>query len=132
MPSVYIGLLQNLFNILFNFLFIHWLGWGFNGSPLATSASRVISFIMIAVYYKYMRRVEGRHQGGEYKPLVEEEEERGGGGGGGGGEEEGDEHMPAEILDGGGGSGGSTTTSATAVGVGNDENKLPFWQAFRK
>ena len=51
MPSLYIMVLANVLNIGGNYLYIYGLGMGFEGSPLATSTSRILTALLTAGYY---------------------------------------------------------------------------------
>jgi MATE family multidrug resistance protein len=52
-PSVWVAVLANVFNIVGNYCLIWGLGLGYVGSPLATSLSRVVSFILLALLSWY-------------------------------------------------------------------------------
>jgi MATE family multidrug resistance protein len=58
-PGVLIGLFANAFNVLFNYTFIYALEMGLNGAPWATTLTRVVELIMIALYLYWNRTVAG-------------------------------------------------------------------------
>eukprot|EP00741_Cyanophora_paradoxa_P002390 tig00000076_g2315.t1 len=53
-PAMIVGVIANLFNVLFNQIFINgvgsWPGLGYHGSPLATSLSRALLCALLAGY----------------------------------------------------------------------------------
>ncbi len=49
-PGVWIGVLANALNALFNWGLIYALGWGLVGAPWATSLTRVAEFLIILIY----------------------------------------------------------------------------------
>ena len=49
-PGVYIGIIANALNALFNWGFIFKANWGLLGAPWATTLTRFIEFILIASY----------------------------------------------------------------------------------
>jgi MATE family multidrug resistance protein len=54
-PGVWIGILANLVNGLFNWGLIFALGWGMNGAPWATTFTRFCEFFFIVGYMYYHR-----------------------------------------------------------------------------
>lgn len=49
-PGVYIGILANGMNALFNWLLIFEFGWGLSGAPWATTLTRAVELLMVGVY----------------------------------------------------------------------------------
>ncbi len=49
-PGVWIGILANALNALFNWLLIYAMGWGLVGAPWATSLTRLAEFLIILLY----------------------------------------------------------------------------------
>ncbi|KAF2069281.1 hypothetical protein CYY_009400 [Polysphondylium violaceum] len=58
-PSIVVGVILNIFNAIFNYIFVHGLtsngGLGVVGSSLATSLSKFISIILLLLWIKYFR-----------------------------------------------------------------------------
>lgn len=54
-PSVWIGVMANVMNALFNWGFIFAADWGIAGAPWATSLTRLLEFLLIVVYM-YVRK----------------------------------------------------------------------------
>lgn len=50
LPGVWIGILANAFNCLFNWLLIYQLDGGLNGAPWATTLTRLVEFLMLGGY----------------------------------------------------------------------------------
>jgi len=50
LPSVFIGILSNIINVIANYLFIHTFGLGLNGAPWATTLTRILQLILVIVY----------------------------------------------------------------------------------
>eukprot|EP00298_Acanthocystis_sp_HF-20_P012121 c19727_g1_i2.p1 GENE.c19727_g1_i2~~c19727_g1_i2.p1 ORF type:complete len:534 (-),score=219.39 c19727_g1_i2:55-1500(-) len=55
-PLVLLGILSNLLNVAFNYIFIYHLNWGLKGSAIATSTSRVIQCLLSGIYTYYLAR----------------------------------------------------------------------------
>lgn len=55
LPSVIIGILANIFNVIFNQLLIHKFGMGLNGAPWATTLTRTVQLLMI-IGYMFLKR----------------------------------------------------------------------------
>ena len=55
-PSVWVALIANVLNLLANWVFIHRLGLGLRGAPLATSASRWAQLVVLCAYVHSRRR----------------------------------------------------------------------------
>lgn len=88
-PAAIAGV-ANLFNILGNAAFIHWLGLGVNGAPLATSTSRLFQSVVLWAYIIVFHRepkVLDRADLGTASEGNSEAEER---------EEEGEEGSPTD------------------------------------
>jgi MATE family multidrug resistance protein len=49
-PGVWIGILANALNALFNWLLIYAMGWGLVGAPWATSLTRLAEFLIILLF----------------------------------------------------------------------------------
>ena len=54
----YINMVANIFNILFNYFLIHYMGLGIVGSPFATDLSRWLQFILNVFYLYYLLKQE--------------------------------------------------------------------------
>ncbi|CAJ1926706.1 unnamed protein product [Cylindrotheca closterium] len=54
-PGVYIGILANGMNALFNWLLIFHLGWGISGAPWATTLTRAMELIMMCAYLLFSK-----------------------------------------------------------------------------
>mmetsp|Transcript_40577 Transcript_40577/g.85174 ORF Transcript_40577/g.85174 Transcript_40577/m.85174 type:complete len:525 (+) Transcript_40577:125-1699(+) len=55
-PGVWIGVVANMINAIFNWGLIFWAGWGIAGAPWATTLTRLAEFLLI-VSYMYWNRV---------------------------------------------------------------------------
>lgn len=55
-PGVFIGIFANGMNALFNWLLIFELGWGLNGAPWATTATRAVELLTILGYISYSKQ----------------------------------------------------------------------------
>lgn len=55
-PAVVIAMLANVANALANWALIHGLGFGLNGAPVATSASRWVQCLLMLAYLRWRRR----------------------------------------------------------------------------
>jgi len=54
-PGVWIGVLANVMNALFNWGLIYAAGWGIAGAPWATTLTRLIEFLLIVLYMYYQK-----------------------------------------------------------------------------
>eukprot|EP00980_Cylindrotheca_fusiformis_P006047 scaffold1301_cov128-Cylindrotheca_fusiformis.AAC.10 len=55
-PGVWIGLLANGVNALFNWALIYAADWGLQGAPWATTLTRTVEFLMIVAYLYYQKK----------------------------------------------------------------------------
>ncbi len=55
-PGVYIGLVANGVNVFFNWFFIYRMKMGLYGAPWATTATRIIEFLLIIIYIYWNRK----------------------------------------------------------------------------
>ena len=49
-PSIIIGVVSSLGNVLFNWFFIYFWGLGFIGSPISASFTRTFTFVLLLLY----------------------------------------------------------------------------------
>ena len=54
-PGVLIGMLANIFNAFFNWLFIFGLGMGLQGAPIATTLTRFVECLAVMAYFYWNR-----------------------------------------------------------------------------
>ncbi|KAH7328761.1 mate-domain-containing protein [Stachybotrys elegans] len=54
-PGTYVLLITSPLNVLLNYLFVHPLGFGLYGAPIATGISYWLSFFLLVAYAKFVR-----------------------------------------------------------------------------